>query len=173
MVTIGTFFAFALAKTDSQPSELSGATTRSWTPESIICSTSLICLANCDVAFVVVRLVMPSVAASSLMDFVSAMRNGLASFSDWEKPTLAVLRSTFWYPIWSREQVGPLGAPDCTTCWPPALGAVVPPGLSSDLAQAPSSRTAAPAGATADVQRPRVALIMELLVAMMCGDIDE
>ena len=29
---------------------------------------------------------MPSFAASSLMDWVSAMRNGLASFSDWANP---------------------------------------------------------------------------------------
>jgi len=38
---------------------------------------------------------MPSLAASSRIDCVSAMRNGLPSFSDWENPTTAVFRSTF------------------------------------------------------------------------------
>ena len=57
---------------------------------------SLICLLSCDCALVVSSFAaMPSLAASSLIDWVSAMRNGLASFSDWEKPTTAELRSTF------------------------------------------------------------------------------
>ena len=58
---------------------------------------------------------MPIFAASSLIDCVSAMRNGLASFSDWEKPTLAVLRSTLVPPNCSRVQVLAPGAADCAT----------------------------------------------------------
>ena len=45
---------------------------------------------------------MPSLAASSWMDWVSAMRNGLASFSDWEKPTIAFFRSIFGVPLLQR-----------------------------------------------------------------------
>ncbi len=115
IVMIGMCLAVALANTESQPSEFSGAMTSSCTPESIICSTSLICLLNCELALVAVRLVMPSLAASSLMDCVSAIRNGFASFSDWENPTFAVLRSILVPPYCCRLQVGPPGAADCTT----------------------------------------------------------
>ncbi len=59
--------------------------------------TSLICLENCDWAFDV-RSLTPRFWASALMDAVSAIRKGLASFSDWEKPTVADFRSTFAPP---------------------------------------------------------------------------
>src|SRR4051794_20469927 len=163
---IGTFLAVAFAKTESQPSEFSGATTSSCTPESSICSTSLICLLNCEFAFVVVRFAMPSLAASSLMDFVSAMRNGLASFSDWEKPTFAVLRSILVPPYWPRVQVAPPGAADATT-WAPAPGAapLVAVSPSSDFAQALRSSRAAPRVAAAGRQRPGVGLMTGLLTS--------
>ncbi|SQA26200.1 Uncharacterised protein [Streptomyces griseus] len=59
---------------------------------------SLICLDSWDWALVVRSFLTPIFAASSLMDWVSAIRNGLASFSDWEKPTTASLRSSFGAP---------------------------------------------------------------------------
>src|SRR5690349_18975905 len=96
---------------------------------------------------------MPSLAASSLMDWVSAIRNGFASFSDWEKPTVAVFRSILDAPYWSRVQVAAPGAADWTTC--EAAGAAPAPAVSPDsslLAQAPEpSRRAAAANAAATV----------------------
>src|ERR1700759_182467 len=155
---IGMCLADALAKTESQPSEFSGAMISTCTPESIICSTSLICLLNWELALVAVRLVMPSLAASSLMDCVSVMRNGLASFSDWEKPTFAVFRSILLPPYWSIEQVGPAAEADATTWAPPEAGAAdVPELLSSDLAQALTMSRAAPRVTAAGRQRPECA----------------
>ncbi len=77
--------------------------------------TSLICLENCDWALAVSSLT-PRFFASSLMDCVSAIRNGLASFSDWEKPTVAFLRSSFLPPYASTVQVLPSGAGEATCC---------------------------------------------------------
>src|ERR1700759_2843552 len=153
---IGMCFADALANTESQPSEFSGAITSSCTPESISCSTSLICLVNCELALVAARLVIPSLAASALMDWVSAIRNGFGSFSDWEKPTLAVLRSILVPPDCDRSRVAPPGAADCTT-WAPADALVLPELvlLSSDLAQPLISSRAAPKVAAAGCQRYR------------------
>src|SRR6188508_24903 len=68
---------------------------------------SEISLFRSDWALVTRRFVMPSLAASSLIDWVSAMRNGFASFSDWEKPTTAPFRSTWGYPVLLRAQPGP------------------------------------------------------------------
>src|SRR4051812_14115367 len=153
---IGMCLAEALANTESQPLEFSGAMISTWTPESIICSTSLICLLNSELALVAVRLVTPSLAASSLMDCVSVMRNGLASFSDWEKPTLAVLRSILVPPYWSIEQVGPAAEADATTWAPAEAGAppeLVEP-LSSDLAHALIMSRAAPSVTAAGRKRP-------------------
>ena len=62
-----------------------------WAPWSIIPLMSEISLLRSDSALVV-RSLMPSFAASSLIDCVSAIRNGFASFSDWAKPTVAVLQ---------------------------------------------------------------------------------
>lgn len=59
---------------------------------------SLICLGSWDWASVVSSFLTPSLAASSLIDLVSAIRNGLSSFSDCEKPTTAFFRSSFWAP---------------------------------------------------------------------------
>src|SRR5689334_1723242 len=99
---------------------------------------------------------MPSLAASSLMDCVSAIRNGLASFSDWEKPTLAVLRSIFVPPYWSMVQVAAPGAADCTTWAAAEAGAAgVFDELSSDFAQALSMSRAAPRVTVAGRTRPR------------------
>jgi hypothetical protein len=54
---------------------------------------SEICFDSVDCAFVVMSFLTPTLAASSLMDWVSAIRKGLSSFSDCEKPTTASLRS--------------------------------------------------------------------------------
>src|SRR5689334_1350638 len=80
---------------------------------------SLICLDNCDWASVVSSFLTPILAASSLIDWVSAIRNGLASFSDCEKPTTAFFRSSLGAPYWSTVQLGPVGEVLCTTWAPP------------------------------------------------------
>ena len=61
---------------------------RALAPWSTIDLMSEISLLRSEFALVVMRL-MPRAAASSLMDWVSAIRNGLASFSDWAKPIVA------------------------------------------------------------------------------------
>lgn len=71
---------------------------RNWAPWESMSWMSLICLGSCDCALVVSSFFTPILAASSLMDWVSAIRNGLASFSDWEKPTTAFFRSSFGAP---------------------------------------------------------------------------
>lgn len=71
---------------------------RNWAPCDSMSWMSLICLDSCDCAFVVSSFLTPILAASSLMDWVSAIRKGLASFSDWEKPTTASLRSSLGAP---------------------------------------------------------------------------
>ena len=58
----------------------------------------MISLLRSDSALVVMRL-MPRAAASSLMDCVSAIRKGLASFSDCAKPIVAVARSMTSTPV--------------------------------------------------------------------------
>ena len=72
---------------------------------------SVICLDSWDWALVVSS-VMPSFSASSLIDWVSAMRNGLASFSDWEKPTVLPLRSSSLAPYFFAVQVPPFSPGD-------------------------------------------------------------
>src|SRR5689334_15124402 len=119
MVSTGTFLAAAACRAGSRPSELSGATIRNWAPWLSMSWMSLICLDSCDWALVVSSFLTPSLAASSLIDWVSAMRNGLASFSDWEKPTMAFFRSSLGAPYWSTVHVGPLGELLCTTWAPP------------------------------------------------------
>ena len=66
-------------------------------PWAIMPWMSAISLLRSDWALVVIRL-MPRFAASSLIDSVSVIRNGLASFSDWAKPTVIVFRSSFGTP---------------------------------------------------------------------------
>src|SRR4051812_10080262 len=109
MVTTGTFLAFAASSAGWRPSEFSGATTSSCAPRSNMDLMSLICLFRSLCALVTSSLssAIPSFAASSLMDWVSAVRNGLASFSDWEKPMTADFTSTFGYPVLSSVQPGP------------------------------------------------------------------
>ena len=87
MVRTGTFFAAAAFSAGSRPSEFSGAMMRNCAPWESMSWMSLICLDSCDCALVVSSFLTPILAASSLIDCVSAIRNGLASFSDWEKPT--------------------------------------------------------------------------------------
>ncbi|CAM5400771.1 hypothetical protein SCYAM73S_00545 [Streptomyces cyaneofuscatus] len=98
MVRTGTFLAAAAFNAGSRPSELSGATMRNWAPCDSMSWMSLICLDSWDWALVVRSFLTPIFFASSLMDWVSAIRNGLASFSDWEKPTTAFFRSSFGAP---------------------------------------------------------------------------
>src|SRR5689334_22403970 len=119
MVSTGTCFAAAACRAGSRPSELSGATMRNWAPWLSMSWTSLICLDSCDWAFVVSSFLTPSLAASSLIDWVSAIRNGLASFSDWEKPTTASFRSSLVAPYCCSVQLGPVGDELCTTWAPP------------------------------------------------------
>lgn len=71
---------------------------RNWAPCESMSWMSLICLDSCDCALVVRSFLTPTFLASSLIDWVSAIRNGLASFSDWEKPTTAFLRSILGAP---------------------------------------------------------------------------
>src|SRR6185503_20929784 len=91
---------------------------------------SEISLLRSDSALVVSSLI-PSFAASSLIDWVSAIRNGLASFSDCAKPIVAVLRSSFGTPsplYLSNVQASPAAAV-WTTCWPPLAAGAEAPGL--------------------------------------------
>src|SRR5215217_474237 len=90
----------------------------SWAIMSLM---SEICLDACELALVYMSFLMPLFFASSLMDCVSAMRNGLTSFSDCENPTTASLsvRSGGL-----TLQTSPLAC--ATSCWafsppPPAL----------------------------------------------------
>ena len=66
-------------------------------PWSIMPWMSAISLLRSDCALVVISL-MPRFAASSLIDSVSVIRNGFASFSDCAKPTVTVFRSSFGTP---------------------------------------------------------------------------
>ena len=96
-----------------------------WAPWSIMPWMSLISLLRSRLGVGREQLVTPSFAASSLIDWVSAIRNGLASFSDWEKPTVAVFRSSFGTPpplYLSNVQASP-GAAVWTTCAPPLAAA--------------------------------------------------
>jgi hypothetical protein len=67
---------------------------------------SEICFERVDWAFVLMNFLTPIFAASSVIDCVSAIRNGLSSFSDWEKPTIAFFRSIVAPLYWASEQVG-------------------------------------------------------------------
>src|SRR4026209_1611147 len=85
---------------------------------------SEISLFRSDSAFVVISLI-PSFAASSLIDWVSAIRNGLASFSDWANPMVAVFRSSFGTPAvlyWPNVQAAPAAAVWPTYAPPLAAG---------------------------------------------------
>src|SRR3954454_18515805 len=114
---IGMCLADACCSTGSQPSEFRGAMTRALAPWAMSCCTSLICLLNCDWPLVTRSPVIPCCFASALIDCVSAMRKGLASFSDWEKPTTEVLGSSFVPPNLPIVQDGALPDGVCTTCW--------------------------------------------------------
>ena len=118
MVMIGTFFSWAYSRAGSRPSELSGEMISAWAPWSIIPLMSEISLFRSDSALVVISLI-PSLAASSLIDWVSAIRNGLASFSDWANPMVAVFRSSFGTPLplyLSKVQASPAAAVWTTCC---------------------------------------------------------
>ena len=135
IVMIGTFFCWAYSRAGSRPSELSGEMISAWAPWSIIPLMSEISLFRSDSAFVVISLI-PSLAASSLIDWVSAIRNGLASFSDWANPIVAVFRSSFGTPLplyLSNVHVSPAAAV-WTTCWPPLAAGAEAPGLAQAAA---------------------------------------
>ncbi len=97
IVMIGTLASWAALSAGSRPSELSGEMIRAWAPWAIMLWMSAISLLRSDWAFVVISL-MPRLAASSLIDSVSVIRNGLASFSDCANPTVMVFRSSFGTP---------------------------------------------------------------------------
>ena len=148
-VSTGMFLARAAASAGSRPSELSGATINACAPLLIMSWMSEICLLSWEFAFVVSSSLTPTLAASSLIDWVSAIRNGLASFSDWENPTTAFFRSIFSPPYCSSVQVGPLVS-SCATCSPPVPG-LDPASGSSDLVH--EVRTRAAHTATAPTRR--------------------
>ena len=147
MVMIGTLAVLAASRAGSRPSELSGEMISALAPWAIIDWMSEISLFRSDWALVVISLI-PRLDASSLIDWVSAIRNGLASFSDWAKPTVAFLRSSFSTPPAYLSKVQP--DPLCSwTCW----AAFCPPSpseLSELLVQAPSM-SVSPTTATAAV----------------------
>ncbi|GAA1967209.1 hypothetical protein GCM10009838_26690 [Catenulispora subtropica] len=84
------------------------------------------------------------------------MRKGLASFSDWEKPTLAVLRSTVGYP--TDEAVQPAAEDDGWLLAATAAGPEEPvaaTGLDSDFEQAVARALTATAAAARRRKRLR------------------
>lgn len=159
MVITGTCLAAAACSAGSRPSEFSGATMSSCAPWASMSWMSLICLGSWDCALVVSSFLTPSLAASSLMDCVSAMRKGLASFSDCEKPTTAFFRSIFVAPYVLRVQPVP-GSADgvCTTWapWPVSEEALSSP---SSLAQ-PAARTTVAARQAAVTRRDLREVVM-------------
>jgi hypothetical protein len=76
---------------------------------------SAISLLRSDCALVVIRL-MPLFAASALIDSVSVIRKGLASFSDWAKPTVMLPRSCFGTPPLYLSAVQP-PSPALAVAW--------------------------------------------------------
>src|SRR5688500_7673563 len=114
---IGTLASCAALSAGSRPSELSGEMIRAFAPWAIMLWMSAISLLRSDCALVVIRL-MPRFAASALIDSVSVIRKGLASFSDWAKPTVMVPRSSFGTPplYFSAVQVSPALAVAWTCC---------------------------------------------------------
>src|SRR4051794_38398179 len=142
------FLARAAASAGSRPSEVSGATTSTWAPWLIMSWMSEICLDSWEFAFVVSSCFRPAFAASSLIDWVSAIRNGFASFSDWENPTTAFFRSIWLPPYWDNVQVEPLPAGACVAWAPPVPATGGGVAESSDLVQpatASATHRAAPA----------------------------
>ena len=91
---IGTPFSLAASSAGSRPSDFSGEMIRASTPWESIDWMSEISLLRSPCALVTIRFVMPRFAASSRIDCVSAVRNGLASFSDCAKPIFALFRSS-------------------------------------------------------------------------------
>src|SRR4051794_12757353 len=78
---------------------------------------SAISLLRSDCALVVISLI-PRLAASSLMDCVSVIRNGFASFSDWANPTVTFLRSSLGTPpLYLSYVQPPAPAVFWTCCW--------------------------------------------------------
>src|SRR4051794_10184982 len=117
---------------------------RTFAPWSIMPLMSEISLFRSDSAFVVSSL-MPSFAASSLIDCVSAIRNGFASFSDCANPTVVVLRSSLGTPpLYAPNLHASPGTAVWTTCAAPdPAGAALAPGAA--LPQPASAMTTAPA----------------------------
>src|SRR5829696_7579733 len=120
MVMIGILAVLAASSAGSRPSELSGEMIRALAPWATIDWMSEISLFRSDWALVVISLT-PRLDASSLIDWVSAIRNGLASFSDWANPMVAVFRSSLGTPAelyLSNVHASPAAAV-WTTCSPP------------------------------------------------------
>ena len=115
IVMIGTLASCAAFSAGSRPSEFSGEMISALAPCAIMPWMSAISLLRSDWALVVMSL-MPRLAASSLMDCVSVIRNGLASFSDWAKPTVIVLRSSLGTPPLYFSSVQPSAPEVAWTC---------------------------------------------------------
>ena len=75
------------------------------TPWSTMPWMSEISLLRSDSALVTIRSI-PRASASSRIDWVSAMRNGFASRSDWANPIVALARSTLFDAVASVDVIG-------------------------------------------------------------------
>src|SRR3954451_7039425 len=151
-----------------RPVELIGEKMIALAPWSIMPLMSVFSCCTFDWALVVSSL-MPRLAASSFCDLVDWMRKGLASFSDWAQPMVAVFGSTFAIPRVDALQMGPYCAstplgngPGRTLVPPSALTACVisPPPAPAVEAAPVVAGAAAPvvAGAAAPVVATAAAL---------------
>src|SRR4051812_3414487 len=125
-------------------------------PWSIMPLMSVFSCCTFDWALVVSSL-MPRLAASAFCDLVDWMRKGLASFSDWAQPIVAVFGSNFAIPRLEALQMGPYCAstpfgngPGRTLVPPSALtaGGTSPP-PAAPVAPAVGAAAAAEVGAAA------------------------
>src|SRR4051794_36381762 len=129
-------------------------------PWSIMPLMSVFSCCTFDCAFVVSSL-MPRLAASSFCDLVDWMRKGLASFSDWAQPIVAVFGSNFAIPRLEALQMGPYCAstpfgngPGSTLVPPSALtaaGTSPPPAPAEGAAPVVAGAAPVVAGAAAVV----------------------
>ena len=93
-------------------------------PLSIMPLMSLFSCCTLDCALVVSRC-QPFSLAVSTCDLVEAMRNGLASFSDWAQPIVSLVKSILPMPRSEPLQIGPYCA--ATPAGLGVVSSVVPP----------------------------------------------
>src|SRR4051794_14379460 len=121
---IATCLLLAYAMASPRPVELIGEKMMAFAPLSIMPLMSVFSCCTFDCALVV-RSLMPRFFASSTCDLVDWMRKGLASFSDWAQPMVAVFRSIFGMPRSDPLQIGPYCA--STPAGLAVVSRVVPP----------------------------------------------